>query len=273
MTENYANYNWFGRPTATEPCAIIDSFIVAMHLWQHTGHASYLEDAHLIYCNGLGRGQRNNGGYGTDACAGASDLFLKVKHYEAYWRCTMRGGEGNARAIQYSCFSRLGELTLPMCGDSTATVDLGTGNVRLRQKTGYPYEGSATLQVVSSSLRQPVALRFAAPQWTRSHRVRVNGRGLPAQTEDGFVVVRAGLAAGDTVHLDFALANGWRDPINPHTIPGYRAFFAGPLMLGCETATEANLPVSTSMPKSGSTAARSNPPLRWRAPGACSSST
>jgi len=28
MTENYANYNWFGRPTATEPCAIIDSFIV-----------------------------------------------------------------------------------------------------------------------------------------------------------------------------------------------------------------------------------------------------
>ena len=49
-----------------------------------------------IYFNGQGRAQRNNGGYGTDTCAGAYDPFLRVKHYEAYWCCTMRGGEGNA---------------------------------------------------------------------------------------------------------------------------------------------------------------------------------
>jgi len=251
MTENYANYNWFGRPTATEPCAIIDSFILAVQLWQHTGRTSYLEDAHLIYFNGLGRGQRNNGGYGTDTCAGASDPFLKVRHYEAYWCCTMRGGEGNARAIQYSYFTRPGELTLAMYGDSTATVELGTGNVRLRQKTGYPYEGAVTLEVVSSSSRQPVALRFAAPPWTRSHRVRVNGKESPVQTEDGFVVLRTGLAAGDAVHLDFALANAWRDPINPHTIRGYRAFFAGPLMLGGETATELSLPADARLAPDG----------------------
>ena len=259
MTENYANYNWFGRPTATEPCAIIDSFIVAIELWRHTGRASYLEDAHLIYFNGMGRGQRNNGGYGTDTCAGASDPFLKVRHYEAYWCCTMRGGEGNARAIQYSYFSRPGELTVAMYGDSTATVELGGDKVRLRQKTGYPYEGTVTLEVVSSSLRQPVALRLAAPAWTRSHRVRVNGKELPAATESGFVVVRAGLQAGDTVQLDFALANGWRDTINPHTIRGYRAFFAGPLMLGCETSAEVQLAADARLTPDGRGRFRTEP--------------
>jgi DUF1680 family protein len=171
----------------------------------------------------------------------------------------MRGGEGNARAIQYSYFSRPGELTLPMYGDSTATVDLGGGKVRLRQKTGYPYEGAVTLEVVSSSLRQPVALRFAAPAWTQSHRVRVNGKVVVAQTEGGFVVVRTGLHAGDTVHLDFALSNGWRDPINPHTIRGYRAFFAGPLMLGCATATEVRLAADARLSPDGKGQFRTDP--------------
>ena len=36
-TENHMNYNWFGRPTHTEPCAFIDAFMVAVQLWQLTG--------------------------------------------------------------------------------------------------------------------------------------------------------------------------------------------------------------------------------------------
>jgi DUF1680 family protein len=96
-----------------------------------------------------------------------------------------------------------------------------------------------------------VALRFAAPPWTRSHRIRVNGKESPAQTEAGFVSIRTALAAGDTVHLDFDLANSWRDPINPHTIRGYRAFFAGPLMLGCETPTEVRLPADARLAPDG----------------------
>jgi len=94
-------------------------------------------------------------------------------------------------------------------------------------------------------------VRFAAPAWTRFHRVRVNGKEVAARTEGGFVVVRTGLHAGDTVHLDFALSNGWRDTINPHTIRGYRAFFAGPLMMGCDTATEVKLAADAKMSPDG----------------------
>lgn len=48
MSENYENWNWFGRPTHTEPCAVVDSLMVANELWRlaaqsmssHRGHSS-----------------------------------------------------------------------------------------------------------------------------------------------------------------------------------------------------------------------------------------
>jgi hypothetical protein len=84
MTDHYANTNWFGRPDSwTEPCAIIDSYIVATQLWQFTGDESYLEDAHLIWFNGIGRGLRHNGGFGTDTCPGFASPTVKVRSYEA----------------------------------------------------------------------------------------------------------------------------------------------------------------------------------------------
>ena len=48
MTENYENFNWFGRPEWTEPCAIIDSYMVAVQLWQYTQKPEYLEDAQFL---------------------------------------------------------------------------------------------------------------------------------------------------------------------------------------------------------------------------------
>lgn len=98
MTENYANFNWFGRPLWTEPCGYIDSFILATALWQETRDPSYLKTANRIYQSAMAHGQRSNGGFGCDDCVGpggASGLLrAQKKHYEAYWCCTMRGAEG-----------------------------------------------------------------------------------------------------------------------------------------------------------------------------------
>ena len=242
LTENYANYNWFGRPTATEPCAIVDSFILAVQLWQHTGNSSYLEDAHLIYFNGLGRGQRNNGGYGTDTCAGAYDAFIKMKHYEAYWCCTMRGGEGHARAIEYSYFSRQEQLYVPFFCDSKATLNVGGGTVTLRQQTQYPYAGKVTLHVVQSSTEGPVSLSFAAPWWTKSHQITVNGRKASVHLRDGLVSTRTKLQAGGTIVLQFEQVNGWRNTLNPHSIRGYRCLHAGPILLCSNAESEVVVP-------------------------------
>jgi hypothetical protein len=244
MTAHYANTNWFGRTDSwTEPCAIIDSFMVATQLWQHTGDAATLEDAHLIWFNGVGRGLRGNGGFGTDTCAGYGSAWVKVRSYEANFCCTLRGGEGHARAAQCLYFAREGELTVPFYGDSQATVDVGSASkpwpITLRQSAAYPYPGPVRIEVVASSVRTPITLRLFAPSWTSNHRLSLNGRAVHAPVDNGFVTARLSPKAGDVYQFDFGLRVGAREPVNPVAMPGYYTFQAGPLLLGYKPAADA----------------------------------
>ena len=103
MTLTYANKNWFDRPEWTEPCAIRDSYMVCSQLFALTDDPRYAELSQLILYNGVFHAQRNNGGFGCDSCA--EDGVLKMHGYEAYWCCTMRGGEGLAAAAAYAVTS------------------------------------------------------------------------------------------------------------------------------------------------------------------------
>lgn len=95
MTLNYENFNWFGRPdTWTEPCAIVDSMIVALKLFRLTDDLTYKTLARRILFNGLQFCQRFNGGAGTNSCVTAENPVLKINSYEAPFCCTMRYAEG-----------------------------------------------------------------------------------------------------------------------------------------------------------------------------------
>lgn len=95
MSATYQNLNWWGRPdTWTEPCAIVDSLMLATELYKCTERPEYRTLAARIYHNGLATAQRPNGGAGTDSVVldGVNDdLFAKL--YEAYFCCTMRLAE------------------------------------------------------------------------------------------------------------------------------------------------------------------------------------
>ncbi len=97
MTHTYQNLNWWGRPDSwTEPCAIVDSLMLAIMLFKATGQEHYRTVAARIYVNGFASLERNNGGAGTDSliCDGNDEQFLYAKLYEAYFCCTMRLSEG-----------------------------------------------------------------------------------------------------------------------------------------------------------------------------------
>jgi len=249
MTENYANYNWFDRPqTWTEPCAVIDSFIVAMQLWQFTGTAQYLEDAHLIWFNGIGHGQRSTGGFGCDSCAGVDDAFLSMKEiYEAVFCCTMRGAEGHSYATQSAYHTRPGELAVTFYTDSKADLDLGSGRIVLEQATRYPYEGAVQLKVISSTVTTPITVRFFVPSWIVNPRLKLNGRPLGSSLNQGFLDARVAAHTGDVLMLDGAVRNWVRPTLNPHSLPGYYVFHAGPLVLGSRTEKERFLPATAEL--------------------------
>lgn len=95
MTLTYQNFNWFGREDSwTEPCAIVDSFMLAHMLDKRCGDTFYHDMAVKIYHNGWRTIQRPNGGAGPDTTVCTGRPVLKQHMYEAQFCCTMRLAEG-----------------------------------------------------------------------------------------------------------------------------------------------------------------------------------
>ncbi|MCQ2485915.1 MAG: glycoside hydrolase family 127 protein [Clostridia bacterium] len=95
MTYTYENYNWWGRPeTWTEPCAIIDSLMLAGELYKITGDKQYRTYAARIFHNGFATLQRCNGGAGTQKIVCETRDILQISGFEAPQCCTMRLAEG-----------------------------------------------------------------------------------------------------------------------------------------------------------------------------------
>lgn len=103
MTLDYSNKNWFGRPeTWTEPCCIVDSYILAAKLYEILGGQHYLTLANRIYWNAFRSAQRHNGGAGCNTCLTSDQTSMKAFLFEAYFCCSMRLGEGLRATVDYA---------------------------------------------------------------------------------------------------------------------------------------------------------------------------
>lgn len=167
MTANYANYNWFGRPEWTEPCAIIDSFMCAMQLYAETQNRDYLTTAQRIYYNGMGFGQRENGGFGCDTCVGAADVennaIIRLHCEEAFWCCSMRGGEGLASVAEYAYLTDGMTVTVPYFSSSDAVIALGGGTLSLSQHYTSGDSEAVRFTVRHNTCTAPVTLACYLP--------------------------------------------------------------------------------------------------------------
>ncbi|MCR4860086.1 MAG: glycoside hydrolase family 127 protein, partial [Bacteroidales bacterium] len=197
MTCTYSNYNWFGRfDTWTEPCAIVDSYIVAFELWKATLDPHYRDMAELICCNGLAHGQRDNGGFGCDSCPSEEDPFLRVIIPEATWCCTMRGGEGLPRVSESSWARRGDRLYVPFYRANELSAD----GLSILEETDYPSEASATFVFARNDAKIAELLLPDLP-WAEQMTVSLNGTPVEAVPEDGFLAVRHAFQAGDRVEV------------------------------------------------------------------------
>lgn len=106
ITLNYANFNWFGKPYWTEPCAIVDSIMVAEQLFALTGERKYAEFINRCYLNAFLPSLRPNGGAGCDTCLYEGNDCLENHLYEAFFCCSMRIAEGFYELIEYGVVKR-----------------------------------------------------------------------------------------------------------------------------------------------------------------------
>ena len=201
MTAYYANFNWFMRPSWSEPCAVIDSYIVAFQLWQATGDTRYLEDAQMILYNGFFRGQRPNGGFGCDCTGEDGFLAIRKETYEARWCCTMRAGEGFGFIARNTAFDENGTLLFPLLTD--VTVD--TGEVCVRLKSSYPALGRVSLNILRGN-GNVKRIGMYLPRRANDPSVAVNGKKIPFEKKDGFVFFDLPAEAGTHADYTFELS-------------------------------------------------------------------
>ena len=274
MTANYENYNWFGRPdTWTEPCAIVDSYMLAVQLWQRTSKTEYRHDAELIYYNALCHTQRFNGGFGCDTCTSDEAGILSIHEPEAYWCCTMRGAEGLATAFRYSYLLQGDTLVVPFLRQSMlATGNEEKGFFSIRQTTEYPFSNQATLTIQENS-RGINAISLPRLPWADETVFYLNGVPITPHEHNGFFVVKHSWQQGDTLTMTFRLKYHQGEPTlifpsprrggptlifpsprrggvrggvavrdlqSPTTKASLR-FFYGPLILGADAGTPSQL--------------------------------
>jgi uncharacterized protein len=248
MTAAYANINWFNRPdTWTEPCAIVDSFVLAVDLWRETDDWGYLRDAHLIWHNAIGRGQRGNGGFGCDTCVGFDSPIVRMKNfYEAFFCCTQRSAEGHVTAQSALYHVRDNTIAVTMYEDSTATLALPVGSIRLRQRTSYPADFRTSINVEASDVGHDIQIRFFTGEWAEPV-ISVNGERIEASPVDGFVEITTQLHVGDRIDLWGALTS-WSSGLPPWSkLDGYRVHHLGPAILVHPGDREVSLPASISV--------------------------
>ncbi len=241
MTANYANYNWFGRPRWTEACAVIDSFILATELWKHTRRAQYLDDAHKIYFNAMCHAQRPNGGFGCDSCVGAPGNNLEPLSsaaFEASWCCTMRGGEGLARAAQYIWLVEADKIILGFYHNGIARILMGADHITIRQVTRYPVQGAIRLEILDTSVVEDTTLSLYIPEWVDNHQVclTIHGVRQTAQVTDHFVAVTKRFQPGDIVELAFPIP--LRRVESVANSENSYSLWHGTLMLGAESRSQ-----------------------------------
>jgi uncharacterized protein len=272
-TDHYANYNWFGLPRWTEPCAVIDSLLVAQELWEATGKEGYLQDAHHILYNAIAHAERASGSFGTDQCVGArikqrkevsdgtpweeSDrpiLYARALTYDVFWCCNMRGGDGLSRVAMYSFYTDRDTVICPYYHACKAELQLDSGLLRLHEKADYPFSGRVTFDVLENTAGT-VSFRFFAPEaWTSgAHtKLRVNGTEIESTFNNSFVCATLALKAGDELVLDAEIEFYTFDSHEcVNSSKDHFSFRHGPMMLGIKSVLEGEEddPVEASIPR------------------------
>lgn len=111
-----------------------------------TNKSRYTDYAHYILFNGIYHAQRDNGGFGTDTCVGSNTDFIACSSYEAYWCCTMRGGEGLASVSRYSMFAEDNTIIMIYPISGVYTVN----GVTMQVITDYPKSSNVTIKILEN---------------------------------------------------------------------------------------------------------------------------
>lgn len=237
QTENFSNRNRFQTCNWTEPCGFIDAYICCVEMYKLTGNAAYVAAAQKIYFNSISHGQLANGGFGLEYAVSDNEKLGFLKHREtgeaeeAFWCCTMRGGDGLAYVSQNQCLIENDAYTFLQYFDSEITRD----DVTLTIKSWYPTEGRVRFDIRGIG-DTPLTLKLFVPDYVSSATVTVGDTANIYTPENGFISVT--VAADGRIVLTFDIPLLQVECIHEHLRADYCKWMHGYLLLAVQNGDE-----------------------------------
>jgi hypothetical protein len=160
-------------------------------------------------------------------------------------------------------------VNLYEAAEAELTLRRGT-NVAVRLASGYPFDGSARLEL-RPERGERFALRLRPPGWCTDWRVTVNGEDRSTATDArGYVLVDREWAAGDTVEIEMEMTP--RVVVDTIGNRGHAALMRGPLVYAADTsylpAGQLIDDVALRLPATGIEATRADGSVHLRVPAA-----
>lgn len=186
-----------------ETCSVLAWIQLNRELLRITGQARYADEIERSAYNDLLGAIAPDG---EDWCYYSFPNGQRV--HTTYWRCCKSSGAmalEELPALAYA-LTEDGGVQINLYGKSSAALPLpGTGQLRLRQRTGYPFAGKIHIEVIPE---QPARfpLRLRVPSWARESSVLINGAVWEqAPVEDGMIHLVRDWQPGDVIALEFPM--------------------------------------------------------------------
>jgi DUF1680 family protein len=210
------------------PCGSYAAIKLARYLLCSTGDARYGDGLERVVFNGIlaVKEPDADGDYPYYSTYGAS--AHKVFYQKKWPCCSGTLVEGVADYVRNIYFHTNDGVAVNIYAPSRARWTENGTPVTLTQETDYPLSGEVVLRVTCAAPTE-FALRIRVPGWiTATLQLRVDGKPVHADLQQGFAVVRRRWASGDA--LTFELPLQFRteaiDDLHPETV----ALLRGPLV-------------------------------------------
>ncbi|MDR1624264.1 MAG: glycoside hydrolase family 127 protein, partial [Tannerellaceae bacterium] len=221
-----------------ETCASVGMVYWNWRMNQFTGDATYIDVLERSMYNGALAGISLVG----DRFFYVNPLASKGGHHRQAWYgcacCPSQVSRFLPSVGNYIYGLSTDALWVNLYIGNTAGFELNGKAVRLRQETGYPWDGAVTLVIESVSAPLKEAIRLRLPGWCASYMIAVNGETIASpHTDKGYAVIAREWKAGDRITLSFdmpveVVAADPRVTANA----GQRAIQRGPLVYCVEEA-------------------------------------
>jgi len=183
-----------------ETCSILAWLQLNRELLALTGEARYAEEIERTAYNDLLGAQAPNG---EDWCYYSFPNGRRV--HTTYWRCCKSSGAMALEEIPSLVYGMQGrDICVYLFAPGRATLHTSVGNVRVEQKTHYPFDGRICLRV-DPERPAHFAVRIRMPRWAEDVEFLADDAPIGASEQNGFAVIEREWRAGDEIVIRFTM--------------------------------------------------------------------